>query len=140
MWSCPYHKPSANGYRSRDRCSCCVDEDGEPKHEEGRYVRVRLPRQVDQPVLTPTADGKGTLRFVHRASVAEEINSGKGIINTEPHRYHYSVLVMVPGGAAKWPWVLPTLLDSGSDISFIGESGPICMQKTWPGVQRASPY
>lgn len=67
------------------------------------------------------ADGEGMLHFVNHVSVEEKMNSGKSMVDVEPLIYHCSVLVIVLGGAAKRPCVLPAVLDSGSGIYFIGE-------------------
>lgn len=47
---------------------------------------------------------------------------------------------MVPEGAAKGPFVLPAVLDSGLVISMIRERRLRRMQETWPDVQVVPPY
>lgn len=81
----------------------------EAERDGGRYVTVWVLREEEQPVPAPTAGSEGTLRFVDRVSVAVKLNSGKGMVNLEPHRYDCSI-PMVIQGAAKGPCVLPAML------------------------------
>lgn len=46
-----------------------------------------------------------------------------GALDVEPLKYHCSVSVIMPGGAAKGPCVLPVMLDSGSGMTIMKERG-----------------
>lgn len=82
-----------------------------------------LPREEEQPVPAPRNDGEGTLRFINCVSVAEKNSSGESVVDVEPLRFHYSVLVISAGDAAKGPCVQLVVLNSGSGTSFIEERG-----------------
>lgn len=63
------------------------------------------------------------LRFVNQASVAEQTDSGKRVVDINHLKTHCSVSVTVTGGVDKRPRVLPVILNGGSVMSTIRERG-----------------
>lgn len=110
----------------------------EVDREDGRYLTVWLPDEEEEPIPAPTAGGEGSIHFVNRVSVPEQMNSGKSAIDIEALRYPCSVSMIVPRGAAKELGVLAAVLESGSGLSIIRLKILQRMQGAWPDVQLVS--
>ena len=78
---------------------------------------VRAPEAEAKPSLEGAA---GTSRppFISRIGVDELASVCEGQVDVEPHHFHYSTGIMVPGGVDSEPFMVDTILDSGAGFFF----------------------
>ena len=84
----------------------------------------------------PSLDGAaGTSRplFISRIGVGAVASVREGQVDVEPHKFHCSTGIMVPGGEDSEPHMMGTVLDSGARISCVSEATVCALLKRFPG-------
>ena len=84
----------------------------------------------------------GALRppFIRRIEVDAVASMREGQVDVEPHPFHCSTDIMVPGGENSKPYMVGTVLDSGAGISCVSEATVCALQKRFPGVDVIQSY
>ena len=119
-----------------DDDSTAVDGGEAASSSEGA---VRAPEAEVKPSLEGAA---GTSRppFISRIGVDAVAIVREGQVDVEPHQFHCSTGIMVPGGENSEPYMVGTVHDSGAGISCISEATVCALQKRFSGVDVVQPY
>ena len=64
----------------------------------------------------------------------------RGQVDVEPHQFHCSTGIMIPGGEDSEPYMVGTVLDSGAGISCVSEATVYALQKRYQGFDVVQPY
>ena len=86
------------------------------------------------------AAGASRPPFNCRIAVDRGTSVREGQVDVEPHQFHCSTGIMVPGGQDSEPYMVGTVLDSGAGVSFVSEATVCALQKRFPGLDVVRSY
>ena len=80
------------------------------------------------------ATGASRPPFISRIGVDAVASVREDKVDVEPHQFHRSTCIIVPGGEDSEPYMVGTVVDSGAGISCVREAAVCALQKRFPRV------
>ena len=100
---------------------------------------MKAPEAAAKPSLEGVA-GKLRPPFISRIGVDAVASVREGQVDVEPHQFHCSTGIMIPGGEDSEPYMVGTVLDSEAGILCVSEATVCALQKRFQGFDVVQPY